>query len=154
MKVKIVKPFGYCNGVKKAIDLALKTKEKNTTVPVYIFGNLVHNRFVRDVLQEQGIQTIDRSSDLSLLPSGIMITTAHGISKEAIQAIIDHGFIHIDATCPLVYKSFTSIKKSVANNKIVLYFGNKHHPETIAASAIYPKKNQTFENVDDLKKLD
>ena len=154
MQVHIVKPFGYCQGVKQAINLAIQTRKDNPNVPVYTYGNLVHNAYVRDVLSSHMIQTLDRHIDFSTLKLGYMLTTAHGISEEIIRKIKAHGFTHIDATCPLVYKSFNAIKEAISEQKIVLYFGNKKHPEAIAALSIDPHKVFIFERLDDLKNLD
>lgn len=154
MKVRVAKPFGYCHGVKRAINRAIKTKESHPETPVYVYGNLVHNAFVREVLQDFGIFTLSRDVDFATLPKGVMITTAHGISHSKIAQIKANGFLHVDATCPLVYKSFDSIKSAVDNQKFVLYLGNKNHPEAIAAYAINPSKIFIFEQLDDLKNLD
>lgn len=153
MKVNLVQPYGYCNGVKRAIDLALKTKLDNPTIPVYVLGNLVHNAHVASELAQSGIITIHRETDLSKLDKGFIITTAHGTSNDIHAKIKENGFRHIDATCPLVYRSFSTIKRAIDNNLYVLYFGSKNHPEAVAAYSINPAKITVFEQLEDLRNL-
>ena len=46
MEVNIIKPYGFCNGVKKTIEMVMDIKANNPKNKIYIFGMLVHNHIV------------------------------------------------------------------------------------------------------------
>ena len=59
MKVIKVSKQGFCNGVKRALDLVYKTIEENkNNKPIYILGELMNNEFVSNKLDELGVITI------------------------------------------------------------------------------------------------
>ena len=76
-KVVLAKNSGFCFGVKRAIELALKTKEK-----VYTLGPLIHNPQVIAQLEHEGIVAIDSIDDID---RGKIIIRAHGIPRSVIR---------------------------------------------------------------------
>ena len=94
MEIAKVIPSGYCKGVVNAIKIAKETKLNNPDSPVYVLGMLVHNSFVSKELDELGIVTLDDSIKskeelLDEIDDGIIIFTAHGISRNIKQKIIE-----------------------------------------------------------------
>lgn len=154
MEIVLLSPSGFCQGVQNAIDKVLLTRKNNPTTPIYVLGDLIHNTYVSNKFLEKNIITLDRYDDLNSLEKGIIITSAHGISKKVTENIKNLGFEHIDTTCPFVYKSFTSINYALNNNKKVLYFGKQNHPEAIAAKSIAPNNIIIFQSESDLINLD
>ena len=55
MRVDIIPPFGFCFGVKKAIEDAIKIKKENPNKRIFIYGDLVHNKHVMDYLVSENI---------------------------------------------------------------------------------------------------
>ena len=145
MKVTVLEPYGYCAGVELAINLAIKTKEQNTSKNVVVLGMLVHNHDSLKTLEEHGIKTIFKeNSSLDELineikePS-IVILSAHGHSKAIENKLIKNGHQIVDATCPFVKKSMEEISSELLNNKSVFYIGVKNHPEANAALSLGEK---------------
>ena len=58
MKVTVLEPCGFCAGVDRAINLAIKTKNENPQNKVVILGMLVHNQEALKSLEKHGISTI------------------------------------------------------------------------------------------------
>ena len=58
MKVTVLEPYGYCAGVERAINLAIKTKKENKGKNVVVLGMLVHNEDSLKTLENEGIKTI------------------------------------------------------------------------------------------------
>ena len=139
MEVKLLKPSGYCFGVSNAINKVIKLRNDNPSTPIYVYGMLVHNSFVVDLLDEYNIVTLSRNADLSKLEKSIIVSTAHGISNENILKIKEAGHDFIDATCPIVFKSFTKIKNELQSGNEVIYLGKHNHPESMAAISISNK---------------
>ena len=51
MKVTVLKPKGYCAGVARAIDIALKARKDHPELEVSVLGMLVHNHHVSKLLK-------------------------------------------------------------------------------------------------------
>lgn len=139
MKVTILEPSGYCVGVERAINIAIKTKEEHPSSNVVVLGMLVHNEDSLRSLEKHGIKTIyKKGCSLEKLVDEIkepsmVILTAHGHTISVEEKLIKNGHCIVDATCPFVKSSFESIFKSVNEGKPVLYVGVKNHPEAIAS---------------------
>jgi 4-hydroxy-3-methylbut-2-en-1-yl diphosphate reductase len=93
MEIVNIRPQSYCFGVLDAINLAKNLRLNNPNTPIYIWGLLVHNRFVAEALEAHNIKTLERDqlnmlSILKKLESGYVITSAHGISELEINTII------------------------------------------------------------------
>ena len=55
IKINKISPQGYCNGVKKALDIAYKAiSDSSTPRPIYLLGNIIHNKHVVNKLMDQG----------------------------------------------------------------------------------------------------
>src|SRR5579885_3819691 len=104
MKVLKISPRGYCYGVVDAIQLAKTVaKDPSTPCPIYVLGQIVHNRHAVENLDNLGIVTLDGPDRLSILEQvteGTVIFTAHGVSPLVKQRAAERGLHVIDATCP------------------------------------------------------
>lgn len=122
-----ITPRGYCNGVVKAIIMINNLlKNNNYKKPLYMYGELVHNTHITNALQEQGIITIKSYSNIKV---GTIIVTAHGLSENEKQIIINQGLDIIDTTCKEVLKIQNLVKQRVLEGYTVLYYGKLNHPE-------------------------
>ncbi len=134
MQVIKVAPRGYCHGVVDALNLVAKTiADESTKKPIYILGEIVHNKNVTDALTERGVITLNGASREELLlsvDSGTVIITAHGISPMLIQKAKNMGLFVVDATCKDVYKTHDVIRDRLNKSYEVIYIGKKGHPET------------------------
>ncbi len=122
-KVVLGKNSGFCFGVKRAIDLALKTEEK-----VYTLGPLIHNPQVIAQLEQKGIVAIDSIDDVE---RGKIIIRAHGIPRSVIARARKKEISVIDATCPFV-QNVQQIAESLSRDGYqVVIVGEANHPEII-----------------------
>jgi len=128
MKVVVGKYSGFCFGVKRAIDVA---KETLATAfhPVYLVGEIVHNKVVVKDLEASGLK---RADDLASIPSGsIIILKAHGSPPETYEKAKELGLEIIDATCPMVTDIHREAKRLEDQGYQVIVFGDKNHEEVI-----------------------
>ena len=122
-KVVLAKNSGFCFGVKRAIELALKTKEK-----IYTLGPLIHNPQVIAQLEHKGIVAIDSINDIE---RGKIIIRAYGIPRSVITRAKKKNLSVIDATCPFV-KNVQQIAESLSKEGYqVVIIGEANHPEII-----------------------
>lgn len=130
---------GFCHGVKRALDLVIKTKKDNPDKNVYILGELIHNNQVIDYLNSIGINTIDEIPE-SL--EGICVIRTHGTTPSKIKQLVDSGVEIVDATCPDVKKVQQKAKELNKNGYKVILIGKSQHPEVVAIKAHADDENK------------
>ena len=155
MNVYPVIPRGYCKGVINAIKIVKDCAEKYKNQPVYILGMIVHNQYIVNALKDLNIITIEEKNKtrLELLDSinqGIVIMSAHGVSKDVFLKAQKKGLIIIDATCVDVIKTHKLIENAILKGKEVLYIGKKGHPESEGTLAIDKNKIHLIEKKEDI----
>jgi 4-hydroxy-3-methylbut-2-enyl diphosphate reductase len=138
-----VTPRGYCYGVVDALTLAKRAaKDPKTPRPIYVLGQIVHNRHAVEELTQHGIVTLDGPDRLALLdqvPEGAtVIFTAHGVSPAVKDKAAARGLHVLDATCPDVTKTHRLIRDRVAAGYHILYVGTPGHPEPAGAMGEAP----------------
>jgi 4-hydroxy-3-methylbut-2-enyl diphosphate reductase len=152
-----VTPRGYCYGVVDAINLVKKVaKDPATPRPIYVLGQIVHNRHVIDEMTELGVITLDGEDRLALLDqveSGTVIFTAHGVSPAVKIKAREKGLNVLDATCPDVTKTHDLIRELVAKDYQIIYIGKKGHPEPEGAVGVAPERVYLVERAADLDRL-
>ncbi|MBA2283914.1 MAG: 4-hydroxy-3-methylbut-2-enyl diphosphate reductase [Ktedonobacteraceae bacterium] len=133
MEIIKISPRGYCYGVVDALQIARQAaKDATLPRPIYIIGQIVHNRHAIEELTALGVITLDGEDRVSILEQatqGTVIFTAHGVSPLVKQRARERGLHCIDATCPDVTKTHDLVRELVAEGYYVLYIGKKGHPE-------------------------
>lgn len=131
---------GFCKGVIKAIEKAEQTiNDPSCPKPIYVLGSLVHNRFVNEQLQSEGLIILESSSQTRLelldkIDTGTVIFTAHGVSQ-AVRKKAQEKQLHIvDASCPFVLATHKLIDKKLEEKASIFYCGKKNHPEAEGAT--------------------
>ena len=154
MEIIPINPHGFCKGVFKAIRLAKQTALDNPGTRITILGQIVHNRFVVEALKQYGIVTLDdpKASRLALLEQitdGIVIFTAHGVSKAVKEEAARRNLIVMDATCEDVLSTQELIESAVTANQTIFYIGKSRHPEANAITESYPQVH-LIEHIEDI----
>ncbi|WP_058990317.1 bifunctional 4-hydroxy-3-methylbut-2-enyl diphosphate reductase/30S ribosomal protein S1 [Anaerococcus rubeinfantis] len=155
MKIIVAKNSGFCNGVRRSVDLANKASEKN--IKTYTLGPLVHNPSQVKMLEEKGVGVIDEKKALNLKNSQIIIRS-HGVSEKLKENLRENSNEVIDATCPVLLNIYKKIKEKENEGYTIIIIGDKDHPE-IKAMASYVNngiiiKNETeAKNITNMSKL-
>lgn len=133
MEVIKISPRGYCYGVVDALQIVRQAaKDPVLPRPIYIIGQIVHNRHAIEELTALGVVTLDghdRASILEQVREGTVIFTAHGVSPLIKRQAKERGLHCIDATCPDVTVTHDLVRELVAKGYYILYIGKKGHPE-------------------------
>src|SRR5438552_1322772 len=133
MEVIKISPRGYCYGVVDALQIARQAvKDASLPRPIYVIGQIIHNRHAIDELTNMGVITLDgldRVTILEQVTEGTVIFTAHGVSPEVKRRAQERGLHCIDATCPDVTVTHELVRDLVAKGYYILYVGKKGHPE-------------------------
>ena len=101
IQLKLANPRGFCAGVDRAIEIVERAL-KLFGAPIYVRHEVVHNRAVVDSLKERGAVFVEELSDVP--DGGIVIFSAHGVSKAVKSEAAGWDVKVFDATCPLVTK--------------------------------------------------
>ncbi|MBS0629993.1 MAG: 4-hydroxy-3-methylbut-2-enyl diphosphate reductase [Verrucomicrobia bacterium] len=150
MKVLLSKPRGFCAGVVRAID-TVEEALKLWGPPIYVKHEIVHNRHVVDGLREKGAIFIE---DLDEVPVGArIIYSAHGVSPVVREQAKERQLIEIDATCGLVTKVHSAVKRYAQKGYQIVLIGHRKHVEIVGTSGEAPEVTTVVESVDDVKKL-
>ena len=134
MKVTILQPKGYCAGVSRAINTALKAKKENPNKDVYVLGMLVHNHHVTNLLKSANINIIN---DINIIKNNaVIVFNADGHIKEQHEIALKKNLIIYDAICPKVESNLNKIKQEISLGHQIIYIGQSHHQETQIALSI------------------
>ncbi len=125
-KIMIARHHGFCMGVKRAINTAEETARKKNG-RVTILNEIVHNEAVVESFRKQGI---DQTFSVDDVDEGTLIISAHGVAPDVKARAEGKGLTVIDATCPLVSRIYTIIKKIIQNGYHVIHYGDITHDET------------------------
>ena len=150
MKLLLSKPRGFCAGVERAIETVEKALELWGR-PIYVKHEIVHNRYVVEGLRAKGAIFIE---DLADVPVGArLIYSAHGVSPAVREQAKQRQLIEIDATCGLVTRVHSAVKRYAALGYQIILIGHRNHVEIIGTAGEAPDVTTIVESVDDVKKL-
>lgn len=135
-RILLAEHAGYCHGVQKAVNRTLQTGETEATNqkrPVYVLGQLIHNRQVIEKLAAEGIQTVESLDDV---PEGsVCVIRTHGSTPELVEAAEAKGVAVSDATCPDVRLVQNKAIQLAEEGYTVVVVGRDDHPEIIGITA-------------------
>jgi 4-hydroxy-3-methylbut-2-enyl diphosphate reductase len=138
-KLLLLKPRGFCAGVVRAIDI-VRIALETFGAPIYVYHEIVHNRYVVNDLASKGAIFVD---DLKDVPSGARaVFSAHGVSPEIRVSAKSRGLRIIDATCPLVTKVHMEAVRFARQGYSILLIGHKDHEEVIGTLGEAPDVTQ------------
>lgn len=149
--------FGFCLGVKNAIERAYETLAENPRQRVFMLSELIHNPFVNEDLLRRGLRylqtdkgapyaitghvaaadTGEPSAPLlwdTLTPDDIVIIPAFGATDDDKRRLVRKGIAvyPYDATCMLVEKVWKAARAYGREGYTVVIHGKHEHEETKA----------------------
>ena len=143
----LAEPRGFCAGVVRAID-ALDRLLNQVDEPVYVFHEIVHNRYVVDGFRSRGAVFID---DISEAPDGsVVVFSAHGVDPAIIKNAERRELKVIDATCPLVTKVHLEARKAAKDGYKILLVGHDGHDEVQGTKGEAPEMTSVVDSARDV----
>jgi 4-hydroxy-3-methylbut-2-en-1-yl diphosphate reductase len=146
--------FGFCLGVKNAIERAYETLAENPGRRVFMLSELIHNPFVNEDLLRRGLRYLQTDKGVpyttdgrpatgvvgealwwdTLTPEDIVIIPAFGATDEDKRRLVRKGIavFHYDATCMLVEKVWKAARSYGREGYTVVIHGKHEHEETKA----------------------
>jgi len=147
--------FGFCLGVKNAIERAYETLAENPGRRVFMLSELIHNPFVNEDLLRRGLRYLQTDKGIpyasdgkvagaaasratilwdSLTTDDIVIIPAFGATDEDKRRLVRKGIAvyPYDATCMLVEKVWKAARAYGRDGYTVVIHGKHEHEETKA----------------------
>lgn len=150
MQILLANPRGFCAGVNMAID-CLDETIRMFGPDVYVYHEIVHNRFVVDRFTSQGVTFVD---NLDAVPEGaLLLYSAHGVSPEIRREARERKLQTIDATCPLVTKVHLEAVKYAREGYHIVLIGHEGHDEVIGTMGEAPESITLVESPEEVARL-
>ncbi|MCP4971454.1 MAG: 4-hydroxy-3-methylbut-2-enyl diphosphate reductase [Arcobacter sp.] len=146
MKVKLASSYGFCFGVKRAIDIAQGYENSST------MGPLIHNQNEIDRLKKDYNVGLYRELN-EVKDTDTVIIRTHGIPKNDLKDLKSKDAKVINATCPFVTTPQQIVKKMSDQNYSIIIFGDEEHPEVKGVKS-YGKDQDDVHVVIEQKDLD
>ncbi len=149
MELIIAETAGFCMGV----DMALHKLDKALAnaphgAKIYTLGPIIHNPQVLARYKSQGVLQTDGTQPLQA--GDIVILRAHGIPRQLQHSLERQQVTIVDATCPKVKKAQILIQRQAEQNKHLLLFGERDHPE-VRGLVSYATASTIFESLEELQ---
>lgn len=155
MNVTIDPGAGFCFGVEKAVNMAEENMLNENGM--YCLGEIVHNGEEVARLDKLGLKSIDKTSLISVKNSKLLIR-AHGEPPETYNIADQNKVEIIDATCPIVLKLQSRVKKAwdemQAVNGQLAIIGKKKHPEVIGLNGQTEYNAIIIQDFEDIHQID
>src|SRR5262245_58232243 len=150
MNVILANPRGFCAGVNMAIDVVNQVLELKGP-PVYVFHEIVHNRYVVEDFKSRGVTFVN---DISEVPDGgIIVYSAHGISPKVRRESKQRRLVEVDATCPLVTKVHMEVLRYARDGYTILFIGHRNHDEAVGTVGEAPNSIIVVESPEDVSRV-
>jgi 4-hydroxy-3-methylbut-2-enyl diphosphate reductase len=136
MEIKLAKSYGFCFGVKRAIEIAQNSRGAVT------YGALIHNPLEIERLKND--YNVGYVESLDNIKTNKIIIRTHGITKEDKEKLLSQGKELIDATCPFVTKPQEIVKEMSQKGYDIVIFGDINHPEVKGVRSYSENQDRTF----------
>ncbi|MEK7465365.1 MAG: hypothetical protein AAB631_01150 [Patescibacteria group bacterium] len=147
----IAKTAGICWGVKRAISGAIGKKRK-AGEPIFVLGNLVHNRDAVEDLEEQNIHVV---SNVEEARGETLLITAHEKSPNEIAAARMVADTVLDMTCPIVedLHKAARVLKEEGRQIVLIGMRARRHPEVDGVIGLLEGEVHIVETLRDVELL-
>ncbi|GIF52611.1 4-hydroxy-3-methylbut-2-enyl diphosphate reductase [Asanoa ferruginea] len=125
-EVLLANPRSFCAGVERAIEVVDRALER-FGAPVYVRRQIVHNTHVVHDLERRGAIFVGEVDEVP--PGSVLVFAAHGVSPAVRAEAEARGLRVVDATCPLVTKVHTEVRRHSSREATVFLIGHADHEE-------------------------
>jgi 4-hydroxy-3-methylbut-2-en-1-yl diphosphate reductase len=126
MQVKIARTAGFCWGVRRTVDKVMEVADQGGG-PVVTLGPIIHNPQAVARMQEKGVQTVEKVSEVG---DGItVVVRTHGAVKPELETARERGLEVVDGTCPYVKYPQAMAQRLSRDGYHVVVVGDANHAE-------------------------
>ena len=148
MLIKKAESYGFCFGVKRAVEIAQNSKNAVT------LGPLIHNPLeINRLAKNYNVKYVNSIDEIDFNIKRVIVRT-HGIPKENYEKLKSKNIEIIDATCPFVKKPQEIVEEMSKKGYDIVIFGDIDHPEIKGVkSYCYHNRCYVVLSLDELKKI-
>jgi 4-hydroxy-3-methylbut-2-enyl diphosphate reductase len=125
MKIIVTKSAGFCFGVRKTVEIAVKESEKGEKI--FTLGPIIHNPQVVAHLETKNIHPKESVSEIN--EDSTVIIRTHGATLDDMKQLEEMRVNLIDGTCPFVIRSQRMARRLSEQGYFVVIVGDEKHPE-------------------------
>ncbi|MBW0010774.1 MAG: 4-hydroxy-3-methylbut-2-enyl diphosphate reductase, partial [Pseudonocardiales bacterium] len=144
-EILLAAPRSFCAGVSRAID-TVHYALRRYGAPVYVRRQIVHNAHVVDELAARGAVFVEEVEQVPV--GGVVVFAAHGVAPAVRREATARGLTVIDATCPLVIKVHSEIRRYARRENTVFLIGHPDHEEVQGSLGEAPQDVTVVPDVD------
>lgn len=134
-QVLLAGPRSFCAGVERAVEIVERALERYGA-PVFVRRQIVHNTHVVGALEERGAVFVQEVEEIP--PGSVAVLAAHGVTPQVRADAAARDLTVIDATCPLVAKVHTEVRRFADQRRTVLLIGHPEHEEVVGTRGEAP----------------
>jgi 4-hydroxy-3-methylbut-2-enyl diphosphate reductase len=135
-EVVLAAPRSFCAGVERAIEVVERALERYGA-PVYVRRQVVHNAHV--VRRLEGLGAVFVAEVDEVPAGGTVVLAAHGVAPRVRTEAAARGLTVVDATCPLVTKVHSEVRRHSARGRTVFLIGHADHEEVVGTVGEAPE---------------
>ncbi len=128
MPVTVARHAGFCIGVQKAVEAAMRAADaaKREALPCWSLGEVIHNPCVVEELKARGVRVVASPDEAQ---GGYIILRSHGESQSVYARCEALGLQIVDCTCPFVRSVHKAVADYSSQGAPVIIVGDASHPE-------------------------
>lgn len=138
-EVYLASSFGFCDGVKRAIEIAHAACDMFAGRRIWLIGEIIHNPVVNARLDAMGLRHLPfRTNDPAydtLTEEDVVIIPAFGVPVALRQRLEAKGVQLVDSTCGNVMKVWTRVRSYAKQGITSVIHGKAKHEESMATAS-------------------
>lgn len=139
MHLYLASSFGFCDGVRRAIEIAYATHHLFKDKRIWLIGEIIHNPDVNARLDALGLLHLPWNLNdplyAQLGEEDVVIIPAFGVPVPMRRTLEERGVQLVDSTCGNVIKVWNRVKNYAAAGVTSVIHGKAKHEETVATAS-------------------
>lgn len=139
MQIRLAAEFGFCDGVRRAIEIAHATCRVFAGKRIWLIGEIIHNPDVNHRLDAMGLRRLpwrlDAPEYAALTPEDVVIIPAFGVSVAMRRFLDEKGVQLVDTTCGNVVKVWHRVRNYASRGITSIIHGKFNHEESLATAS-------------------
>ncbi len=139
LELRLATAFGFCDGVRRAIEMAYATCAMFEGKRIWLIGEIIHNPEVNVRLDALGLRHLpwDAASPqfAELGEEDVVIIPAFGVPVSMRHMLEEKGVKLVDTTCGNVIKVWQRVKQYAAGGITSIIHGKARHEESRATAS-------------------
>ena len=139
VRLFLAESFGFCDGVKRAIEIAYAACRLFKERRIWLIGEIIHNPDVNAQLDSLGLLHLPWKMDDpaydELTAEDVVIMPAFGVPVELRRRLDARGVTLVDSTCGNVIKVWQRVRTYAAAGVTSIIHGKARHEESMATAS-------------------